>query len=66
MAGLHNRMPVILPREAYSRWLDPAPRQASDLQDLLVPYPAEEMKAYPISTAVNAPANDRPEILLPV
>jgi len=66
MARLHNRMPVILPPEAYSRWLDPTPQQATDLQDLLVPYPAEEMKAYPISTAVNAPANDRPEVILPV
>ncbi len=65
MSTLHNRMPVILPKEAFAQWLDSSPRQASDLQGLLVPYPAKDMQAYPISTAVNTPANDRPEILLP-
>ena len=36
MSEIHDRMPVILPREAYERWLaaiEPDPR------DLLVPYP---------------------------
>lgn len=63
VSSLHNRMPVILPRQAYVRWLDPSPRSASDLQPLLVPYPASGMEAYPISTQVNSPENDRPEIL---
>ncbi len=62
---IHNRMPVILPEEDFARWLDPSPKKADDLQDLLVPYPADQMTAYPISTAVNAPANDSPEILNP-
>jgi putative SOS response-associated peptidase YedK len=65
MAAIHNRMPVILPSDAYAQWLDPAPRQAADLQKLLVPFPAEAMTAYPISTLVNKPENDRPEIVLP-
>jgi len=63
---IHNRMPVILPESAFSQWLDPAPKNAANLQNLLVPYPSDEMKAYPISTAVNAPANDSPEIIKPV
>jgi putative SOS response-associated peptidase YedK len=62
---IHNRMPVILPKEAIAQWLNPEPAKAADLQGLLVPYPAEEMKAYPISTAVNAPANDSPEVINP-
>jgi putative SOS response-associated peptidase YedK len=65
MSRLHNRMPVILHESDYAKWLDPAPRQAADLQPLLVPYPAGEMEAFPVSTLVNSPANDRPEILLP-
>ncbi len=65
MASIHDRMPVILPRHAYAQWLDPAPRFPDDLQSLLVPYPAEEMEAYPVSTLVNSPANDRPEVVLP-
>jgi putative SOS response-associated peptidase YedK len=65
MASIHNRMPVILPRNAYAQWLDPSPRLPKDMQSLLIPYPTEEMEAYPISTLVNSPANDRPEVLLP-
>jgi len=65
MVSIHNRMPVILPTEAYAQWLDPAPRNPSDLQGFLIPYPAEDMKTYPVSPAVNSPANDRPEIIFP-
>ena len=65
MASIHNRMPVILPVDAYAKWLDPAPRFPDDLNSLLVPYPAEEMLAYPVSTLVNSPANDRPEVVVP-
>ena len=66
MSTLHNRMPVILPPQAYAEWLDPAPRAALDLLPLLTPYPAEAMRAHPVSTLVNSPANDRPECVLPV
>lgn len=66
MASLHNRMPVILPENAYAKWLDPAPRQPEELQDLLVPYPAAQMQAYPVSTLVNSPANDRAECVAPL
>jgi putative SOS response-associated peptidase YedK len=65
MAKLHNRMPVILPPDAYAQWLDPAPRQPADLQKFLIPYSPEEMAAYPISTLVNKPENDRPEVVVP-
>jgi putative SOS response-associated peptidase YedK len=66
MASLHNRMPVILPHHAYAQWLDPVPLFPVDLNSLLVPYPSEEMQAVPVSTLVNSPANDRPEVLVPV
>jgi putative SOS response-associated peptidase YedK len=66
LESIHNRMPVILPRDAYARWLDPAEVSAQELQGLLVPYPAEEMTAYEISTLVNSPQNDSPEIVTPV
>ena len=65
MATLHNRMPVILPDSAYGQWLDPAPADAQGLQPLLAPYPAAKMSAYPVSTLVNSPANDRAELLAP-
>jgi len=65
MVKLHNRMPVILAPDAYAQWLDPSPRAAPDLQKWLIPYPAEQMAAYPVSTLVNRPENDRPEVILP-
>ena len=65
IAPIHNRMPVILPHHAYVRWLDPKPLFPVDLNNLLVPYPAGEMVAFPVSALVNSPANDSPEILLP-
>ena len=61
MASIHDRMPVILPAEAYSQWLDPAEQTPDQLDPLLKPYPAEWMKAYPVSTLVNNPRNDLPE-----
>ncbi len=64
VSAVHDRMPVILPREAEDAWLDPT---ASDgaLRALLVPY-AGGMETVPLSTAVNNPRNDGPELLTPV
>jgi len=63
IGSIHNRMPVILPPDSYSNWLDPSPRSADTLQDLLVPYPAVEMIASPISSYVNNPANNGPKCI---
>ena len=65
MATIHDRMPVILPHAAFAHWLNPQPLFPVDLKGLLVPYPTDEMEAYPVSTLVNSPANDRPELMLP-
>ena len=45
MAPIHDRMPVILPRELEGPWLDPAVQDAVMLTELLMPYPAEAMEA---------------------
>ena len=66
VAAIHNRMPVILPRAAYDRWLDPLERSPSTLQDVLRPYPGEEMEAYPVSTFVNNPAHESPKCVEPL
>jgi putative SOS response-associated peptidase YedK len=59
VGDLHDRMPVVIPREAERRWLDGDP---DELNSLLTPY-AGEMDAYPVSRAVNDPANDTPELI---
>jgi len=64
VASIHNRMPVILKPDTYAQWLDSAPQSPNRLQNLLVPYPGGEMEAYPVSTLVNSPGNDRAECVL--
>ena len=63
MAPIHNRMPVILPREAWPKWLGEQSAHWDELLALLKPYPAERMRAYPVSTRVNSVKNDEPSLL---
>jgi putative SOS response-associated peptidase YedK len=63
--GIHDRMPVIIPREAYERWLDPKEKDPGELKDLLKPYPPEEMEAFPVAKTVNSPANETDECVKP-
>lgn len=63
---VHDRMPVILAPEHYSRWINPDVQQADALFPLLHPYPEEAMIAYPVSSRVNSPANDDPQCSTPV
>jgi putative SOS response-associated peptidase YedK len=63
LTEIHNakqRMPLILPPEAVDTWLTGTPEQA---KALLVPYPPEQMRAHRVSTRVNTPRNDDPELL---
>jgi putative SOS response-associated peptidase YedK len=62
MASLHDRMPVILARDAEATWLDPGtPIEA--LQTLLTGLPAEQTQLRAVSSAVNDVRNDGPECL---
>jgi putative SOS response-associated peptidase YedK len=66
VAGLHDRMPAILPWGKEEAWLRPGPVGPADLASLLAPYPAGEMEAYPVSGKVNDPANDGPGLVRPL
>ncbi len=66
VGAIHDRMPVILPARDYDRWLDPQLQDPEALKPLLRPYPAADMEAWPVSTLVNSPKNDRPELIDPV
>jgi putative SOS response-associated peptidase YedK len=59
---IHDRMPVILSKEDESIWLNENSGQL-DIDELLKPYPEQELKTYPISKKVNSPTNDSEEIL---
>lgn len=61
---VHERMPVILKTDFYEQWLNPKIKDTDKLQNLLVPYPADEMASHPVSRAVNSPTENSPELIL--
>lgn len=58
MEPIHNRMPVILPKEQEALWLDRTIEDPAILTPVLLPYPAAAMEAYAVSPFVNSPRND--------
>ena len=63
---IHNRMPVILPRELEDFWLDDSVDDNAALTSVLTPYPDDAMEAYEVSSLVNSVANSCPEVIEPV
>lgn len=64
LATLHPRMPVILLPEDERRWLEET--DLDRLEQLLRPYPADAMRVYSVSRAVNRIANDDASLIAPV
>ena len=65
VAPVHGRMPVLLDRGAYERWLDPRASEA-DLRALLAPFSAEAMEMFPVSPRVNGTDVDDADLVRPV
>ncbi|HZL31424.1 MAG TPA: SOS response-associated peptidase [Pseudolabrys sp.] len=67
LAGLHDRMPVIVPPEAFDIWLGNASAEGKD--DLaaacavITPSPDDLLESIPVSTDVNRVANDHPKLI---
>jgi putative SOS response-associated peptidase YedK len=57
-ADVHDRMPVILPDDAYDLWLDPGFQKTDAIGDLLKPFDANLMRRYEVSNRVNLVRND--------
>lgn len=66
LENIHNRMPVILPKDTYSLWLQEGEADTKRLSELLLPYTKQEMVAFPVSRVVNSPQNDTPVNIQPV
>ncbi len=62
VATIHDRMPVILHAEDYARWLSKDP----DPADLMVPFPSELMKIWPVSMRVNSVRHQEADLLDPI
>jgi putative SOS response-associated peptidase YedK len=65
IAGLHDRMPVVLEDDAWDRWLDPRPADPGELLAMLVPSEAT-LDVYAVDRAVNDVRRDGPELILPL
>lgn len=58
VAQLHDRMPVILPREQEAAWLDTTLTEFADLAPLLTALPEQAMAMHPVLTLVNDVNNE--------
>jgi putative SOS response-associated peptidase YedK len=65
-AAVHDRMPVILNASDYDLWLDPGLKDTADVLEMLKPYDALQMRAYPVSSRVNQVQNDDADCAKPV
>ncbi|MGY6707412.1 MAG: SOS response-associated peptidase [Rhizobiaceae bacterium] len=63
---IHDRMPVIIHPDDFTRWLDCISNEPASIADLLRPAPDDLMEAVPISDKVNKVANSGPDILEPI
>ncbi len=66
VAAIHDRMPVLVPPEAFDLWLDCEAVDAATAAALIAPAPESALEAVAISTAVNRVANDGPELIEPL
>ena len=62
IAHIHDRMPVVIEREDFDRWLDCRTLEPRDVADLLRPARPDFFEAIPVSDLVNKVANTGPEI----
>ena len=65
VAPIHGRMPVLIDRSAYERWLDPDASE-DELRALLAPFAADLMEAFPVSPRVNGTDVDDADLARPV
>ena len=65
MREIHDRMPVMIAEADWDTWLDPDNHDVEALGRLLVPAPSEELERWPVTTLVNKPVNNGPELIQP-
>ncbi len=66
ISAIHDRMPVIVPRDREDIWLDPETEDVELLKGFLRPFPSEEMVLTRVSDRVNSPRYNSPENIKPL
>jgi putative SOS response-associated peptidase YedK len=62
---IHDRMPLVLPPDRWTAWLDPQLRDPDDVRALIEPPAPGRFAALAVTTRVNSVRNDGPELLEP-
>jgi putative SOS response-associated peptidase YedK len=65
LAEIHDRMPLVLPRTAWARWLDPQVDDPADLLHAWDEVAGEHLELRPVSPRVNKVDNNGPELVEP-
>lgn len=66
LGHIHDRSPVVVPPDMRSAWLDPALTDPATVRDLLAAVPSPMLETYEVSTEVNSPRNDGPQLIVAV
>jgi len=66
LAAVHDRMPMVLPPDRWDGWLDPQQRDPDAVRALLAPPEEGRFAAVPVSTRVNAVADNGPALVDPL
>jgi|SRR5215475_1006970 len=65
LADIHERMPVVVPPDAFDLWLNCSAVDAETAGTLIAPAPEDLLEAYEVSSAVNRTANDHAQLVEP-
>ena len=65
ISHIHDRSPVIIPRDRINEWLDPDLADKNDVQHLLDTLPDPVLTPRIVSTRVNSVRNNGPELIEP-
>lgn len=66
LGHIHDRMPMVVPPEAWAKWLDPGLEDPQAARELLAVTQPDDLEAYAVSTQVNTVANNTPDLVLPI
>ena len=66
IAHVHDRMPAIVPPEAYAEWLDPTNEATDRLARLLQPCQRADLRARPVSSRVNDARHQGADLVEPI
>ncbi|MFD9739349.1 SOS response-associated peptidase [Umezawaea sp. NPDC059074] len=67
LGHIHDRSPLLVPPgDLRDAWLDPTLAEPDDVQALINSMPQPPLEPHEVSTAVNNPRNNGPELLTPV